>query len=113
MKQIIIFILAISVLRCVNAGVLNCPAGFAPVTGFAQNFVTDARLNNAIITVLETGNIYKTDSKGRFGFCQKIGRQITLTLKKNGYHLVQSATYHVPEVHVFTHHIKSIENHSD
>lgn len=88
-------IIVILVSTSLHAALTACPNGEAPITGFAQNFVTDARIDNAVIKVLETGEVYKTNSNGRFSFCQPIGSQITLTLNKSGFHEVQTATYRV------------------
>ncbi len=96
MKKLNILGLAILIFTHAQALPINCPSGQVPITGFAQNFVTDARIGNATIKVLETGKFYKTDADGSFSFCEKIGQVMTLTLNKRGFHEVQSATYIVP-----------------
>ena len=79
----------------VHAFSMSCPRGQAAITGFAQSFVTDARIKHAHITALETGKVYTTDANGRFFFCQPIGSHITLLLEKKGFHPLQTATYRV------------------
>lgn len=98
MKKLNIFFLTILLFASISALAINCPNGQALVTGFAKNFVTSTRISNAAIKVLETGNLYKTDSNGRFSFCQPISQKITLTINKKGFHEVQSATYVVPSM---------------
>lgn len=69
----------------------------APVSGFARSFMTGKALNDAKITVLETGQVIKTDDKGLFGpFQYPIGKPITLVFEKDGYQTTQSGTAIVP-----------------
>lgn len=70
----------------------------APVYGFARAFPISYALPNATITILETGEKYKTDANGNFGpIYYPIGKPITLVFKKWGYKTTQSATMTVPK----------------
>lgn len=69
----------------------------APVSGFALSFLLSTPISNATITVLETGDIYKTDSNGKYGpFQYPVGKPITLVFSKWGYKTIQSGTVVVP-----------------
>ena len=69
----------------------------APVTGFAKSFMSSEPIADATITVLESGQQYKTNTDGRFGPIKwPIGSPITLVFEKEGYHKTQSATVIVP-----------------
>lgn len=70
----------------------------APVSGYAESFITDRRLEGAQITILETGQTLSTRQDGRFGPIDwPIGKPITLLFEMAGYHTTQSATVTVPE----------------
>ncbi len=69
----------------------------APVSGFARDFLSNAAIADAKITILETGEIIKTDEKGNYGpINYPIGQPITLVFEKSGYQTTQSATVIVP-----------------
>jgi hypothetical protein len=70
----------------------------APVSGFARSFIMDSPIEDATITVLETGQKMKTDSQGHFGPIQyPVGKPITLRLEKFEFKTTQSATVIVPK----------------
>ena len=72
-------------------------SGTAPVSGFARSFILGTALSNATITVLETGQQFKTDSNGKYGPIQyPIGKPITLIFEKWNYKTTQSDTSVVP-----------------
>lgn len=69
----------------------------APVSGFARAFVMNSNIQNAKITILETGQELITNDKGKFGpFNYPVGKPITLLMEKMGYQTVQSGTAIVP-----------------
>lgn len=69
----------------------------ALVSGFARSFITGNSIDDATITVLETGQVLKTDSQGRFGpFPYPVGKPITLEFDKWDYQKTQSETVIVP-----------------
>lgn len=71
--------------------------GYAPVSGFARSFIMGSEIDNATITIVETGEKIKTDYHGKFGpFDYPIGKPITLVIEKWDYHTTQSATIIVP-----------------
>src|SRR5580704_16797097 len=73
------------------------PPETAPVSGFARSFLTESDIENATITILETGQKLKTDSHGQFGpILYPIGKPITLLSEKWGYKSTQSSTMIVP-----------------
>lgn len=69
----------------------------APISGFAQSFLLNMHLANGTVTVLETGQQFKTDKNGHFGpFPYPVGEPITLKFEKWGYQTTQSSTVIVP-----------------
>lgn len=69
----------------------------AAVTGFAHSFLLNKPIANGTITVLETGQQYKTDASGRFAITYPAGKTMTLEFKKFGLQTVQSETVTIPE----------------
>jgi len=65
----------------------------APISGFAQSFLTNKPISDATITVLETGQQVKTNQNGHFGpFPYPIGQHLTLLFSKTGFPTTQSET---------------------
>ncbi|MBV9575533.1 MAG: carboxypeptidase regulatory-like domain-containing protein [Gammaproteobacteria bacterium] len=74
------------------------PTALAPVSGFAESFLSTAAIPDATITILETGEKVKTNAKGEFGpILYPIGKSITLLFEKFGYKTTQSGTVIVPK----------------
>ena len=103
MKSLIYLIAIVSVYPAFSYALIQCAAPRVPVTGFAQAFVGDKKISGAKITLLESGQTTKTDNNGRFGFCVKPGKRITLLFQKksvwpwNDYQATQSGTFIVPK----------------
>lgn len=70
----------------------------APVTGMARTFGTNIPIPNATITVLETGEKFKTDKAGRYGPINwPVNKSMTLVFEKFGFRTMQSGTFQVPK----------------
>src|SRR5579864_9371731 len=90
-RQLLLAVLALTASNLVFA------EATAPVSGFARSFIMGSIISNATVTILETGQKLKTDSKGHFGPIQyPIGKPITLTIEKWEYKTTQTATVIVP-----------------
>lgn len=88
LRMVCLFVTAVPLIAIANT---------APVSGFAESFLLGMKVKNATITVLETGQTFKTDKEGRFGpFQYPVGQPITLQFSKWGYKTTQSATIVVP-----------------
>ncbi|MFZ2316047.1 MAG: carboxypeptidase regulatory-like domain-containing protein [Gammaproteobacteria bacterium] len=81
----------------VGANTANAQDATAPVSGFAREFIFGLAITSATVTILETGEQIKTDSKGKFGpFNYPVNKPITLILQKWGYKTTQTGTVVVP-----------------
>jgi len=63
------------------------------VSGFAEDFLTDDRIQGASITEHFTGKHTTTDSNGKFKFCFSAGQTVTFLLEKTGYVSTYSGVY--------------------
>lgn len=91
-------IIITSVLSLSSTMSFAAPVAKAPVSGFARSFIMGSELSGATITILETGEKFKTDSYGHFGpIYYPIGKPITLQLEKWNYKTTQSGTFIVPK----------------
>lgn len=68
----------------------------APVSGFAESFLSTAPIADGTITILETGEKLKTNSRGNFSFNYPAGKPLTLIFEKEGFKTTQSGTIIVP-----------------
>lgn len=102
--KLILLTLCLNLASCINypEPTIHCQAPTVPVVGHAQALVADARIKNATIHIMETGQSITTNQHGQFAFCALPKRKLTLTLTKNSssiwqnYHPTQSATVIVP-----------------
>ena len=60
-------LMASATLLMVNLHSANAAKTTAPVAGFAQSFLLGMQLGDAKITILETGEKFRTDKTGHFG----------------------------------------------
>lgn len=87
-----------AIAACISASAMAGQPATAPVAGFARSFLVSMPLPGATITVLETGERFKTDKTGHFGpFEYEVGKPITLQFDKWGYKTTQSGTVIVPK----------------
>ncbi len=99
------------------AAYAEAKAELAPVAGYSQSFLMGTRLANGTVTVLETGEKFRTGRRGHFGpINYPVGKPITLQFEKWGYKTTQSATIVVPRdgltdpYHNVTFQIPSVES---
>lgn len=110
MMRILIFLAFFIGFNTILAESISCQGSRVPISGFAEKFASDKKIENAEIAlyIYGEGNTaqakVKTDKAGRFNFCVDSGQTITLTFSpppstsilKPHYISVQSETLVVP-----------------
>lgn len=98
-RKLIEILYGLFLLLLVNPSILaSTKPNLAPVSGMARSFLLNKPIANANITILETGEEFKTDSQGNFGpIYYPVGKPITLIFQKWGYKTTQSETINVPQ----------------
>ncbi len=89
--------LALFISAILFSSLVSAETQMATVTGDTEKVLASRKpIANVDLTILESGETFKSDDNGKFSFNWPVGKSVTLIAKKAGFRTIQTATFTVP-----------------